>query len=101
MSNYYPPPPPQFPGNAGNVVQNYVQAPLGYRPPKKTSAVTFLLALFLGPLGIHRFYLGHVGLGFLYLFTAGLFGIGWIVDCFGAWAFTRRVNYRNGWGYVD
>ena len=33
-------------------------------------------------IGGHRFYFGHIGLGLLYLFTAGLFGIGWFVDLF-------------------
>ena len=28
----------------------------------------------------HKFYEGKIGMGFLYLFTAGLFGIGWIID---------------------
>ena len=28
----------------------------------------------------HKFYEGKIGMGFLYLITAGLFGIGWIID---------------------
>ena len=43
--------------------------------------VDFLLCFFLGILGIHKFREGKVGLGLLYLFTGGLCGIGWIVDC--------------------
>lgn len=42
--------------------------------------VEFLLCLFLGILGVHKFYVGKIGMGLLYLFTAGLFGIGWIID---------------------
>ena len=34
----------------------------------------------LGVFGAHRFYVGQVGMGFLYLFTLGLFGIGDVVD---------------------
>ena len=41
----------------------------------------FFLCLFLGYLGAHKFYEGKVGMGILYLFTLGLCGIGWIVDC--------------------
>lgn len=35
--------------------------------PQKDKVVAALLALFLGGLGIHRFYLGHNREGFLYL----------------------------------
>lgn len=34
---------------------------------EKTRLSAALLAMFLGSLGVHRFYLGHVGLGFVYL----------------------------------
>ncbi|MDE5565284.1 MAG: TM2 domain-containing protein [Oscillospiraceae bacterium] len=40
----------------------------------------FFLCLFLGYLGVHKFYEGRILSGFLYLFTGGLFGIGWLVD---------------------
>lgn len=39
-----------------------------------------LIAIFLGWLGGYRFYKKQTLLGVLYLFTFGLFGIGWIVD---------------------
>lgn len=38
------------------------------------------LAVFLGWAGGYRFYKKQKGLGFLYLLTFGLFGIGWLVD---------------------
>ncbi len=41
----------------------------------------FLLCLFLGFLGVHKFAEKKMKLGILYLFTLGLFGIGWIYDC--------------------
>ena len=47
---------------------------------KKNKIVALLLCIFLGWMGVHRFYVGKVGTGILYLLTAGLFGIGWIVD---------------------
>lgn len=37
-------------------------------------------SIFLGYLGAHRFYEGKVILGIIYLFTFGLFGIGWFID---------------------
>ncbi len=40
----------------------------------------FFLCLFLGFFGAHKFYEGKSGMGVLYLFTMGLFGVGVIVD---------------------
>jgi len=48
----------------------------------KSKLVAYLLWFFLGVFGIHRFYLGKVGSGILYLFTFGIFGIGWFIDLF-------------------
>lgn len=42
--------------------------------------VSLLLCVFLGCIGAHRFYEKKIGTGILYLFTFGLFGIGWFVD---------------------
>lgn len=42
--------------------------------------LAFVLCLFLGYLGVHKFYEGKVGMGILYLFTGGLFFIGYIID---------------------
>jgi TM2 domain-containing membrane protein YozV len=47
---------------------------------EKNSLVVFLLCVFLGYLGIHRFYVGKTGTGLLWLFTGGLFVIGWFID---------------------
>ena len=46
----------------------------------KNKWVAFLLCLFFGPLGIHKFYEGRVLLGIVYLCTGGLFGIGMLFD---------------------
>jgi TM2 domain-containing membrane protein YozV len=48
----------------------------------KSKFVAYVLWFFLGLIGGHKFYLGKVGMGILYLFTGGLFGIGWIIDLF-------------------
>lgn len=39
-----------------------------------------LLAIFLGWLGVYRFYKKQWLLGVVYLFTGGIAGIGWIID---------------------
>ena len=47
---------------------------------EKSRLVAFLLAFFLGGLGIHRFYVGKTGSGILWLCTGGLFLIGVLID---------------------
>lgn len=53
------------------------------REKKEVNRITaLLLCIFLGYFGAHKFYEGNVGMGVLYMFTFGLFGVGWIVDIF-------------------
>ncbi len=42
--------------------------------------LTWILLTFLGLFGIHRFYMGKVFTGLLYLLSAGLFGLGILWD---------------------
>lgn len=46
----------------------------------KSRTAALLLCIFLGEFGAHRFYVGKIGTGILYACTAGLFGIGAIID---------------------
>ena len=48
----------------------------------KSLGIAYLLWFFFGILGIHKFYLGRIGMGILYLLTGGFFGIGWFIDLF-------------------
>lgn len=61
---------------------------------KMSPIVNFCVTLLLGWLGIHKFAEGKVGMGVLYLFTFGLFGIGWIVDIVKAGIRLER-NFQN------
>ena len=46
----------------------------------KNRLAALLLCFFLGTLGLHRFYVGKLITGVIWLLTLGIFGIGVIVD---------------------
>lgn len=58
----------------------------------KSTLTAYLLWFFLGLLGAHKFYLGKTGMGILYIFTGGLFGIGMLIDLF---TLAGQVNTYN------
>lgn len=49
---------------------------------RKNKWIALILWFFFGVYGGHKFYEGKIIMGLVYFFTAGLFGIGWIVDLF-------------------
>lgn len=66
---------------ADETVPDYVAPAVMPGADKPLNWLTLLLlCIFVGGAGIHRFYAGKIGTGILYLFTGGLFGIGWLID---------------------
>lgn len=62
----------------GEEVEDYVAPEVPVET--KDWMTTFLLCLFCGWACVHRYYVGKIGTGILYTLTAGLFGIGYLVD---------------------
>ena len=57
-----------------------------------STAYLLWILSFGGALGLHRFYLGRIGTGLLWMFTGGLAGIGGIFDLFYIPAMVREAN---------
>ncbi|HBC58312.1 MAG TPA: hypothetical protein DCZ03_14220 [Gammaproteobacteria bacterium] len=53
--------------------RRYQSGPISY-------TFAWILLTFLGIFGLHRMYLGKWISGFIYLFTGGLFVVGWLYD---------------------
>lgn len=62
-----------IPSMARDADRRYVAGPTDYN-------LCWILLTFLGVFGIHRFYMGKILTGLIYLLTLGLFGIGVLYD---------------------
>ena len=51
-----------------------------FRHEAKRTLVLLLVCVFAGVYGVHRFMQHKILSGILFLFTGGLFGIGWFID---------------------
>ena len=68
------------------------QADSSYAVGAINYTVTWVLLVFLGPLGLHRFYLGKPWTGLLFLLTCGIFLIGVIYDW---WTVNEQIFKEN------
>ncbi|MDD3422564.1 MAG: NINE protein [Bacilli bacterium] len=70
----------------------------------KSRLVAILLCFFLGTFGVHRFYVGKVGTGVVWLLTCGCLGIGFLVDLImiACGSFTdKEGKFVKFWGVDD
>ena len=65
----------------------------------KSKVVALILSIFLGELGIDRFYLGYIGTGILKLITCGGFGIWWLIDLI--MIATGKLKPKDGSEYTE
>lgn len=67
-----------------------------YRTRRKDPQIILITALlgFVGVAGVHRFIMGQIVMGLLYLFTAGLCFIGTIVDLVNYQKLTFEYNQQ-------
>src|SRR5580698_6389005 len=68
------------------------RADLRYQAGPYDYTLAWIFLTFFGYLGLHRFYLGKILSGVLYLLTVGLFGIGLVYDF---WTLNGQISERN------
>ena len=72
--------PEKYGGKSETTPKDLVQAPSNSEPSDKDFITTLLICVFLGGLGVHRFFVDKMGTGVLMLVTLGGLGIWWIID---------------------
>ena len=68
-----------------------------YLEGEKNYTLSWVLLTFTGIFGFHRFYMGKIGTGLIYLCTLGLFGIGIIYDYWTLNEQISSVNHENSY----
>lgn len=74
-----------IPGMDRDADLRFQSGPLDYN-------LAWILLTFLGIFGVHRFYMGKLISGLVYLLTGGLLGLGWLYDL---WTLNEQVSRRN------
>jgi TM2 domain-containing membrane protein YozV len=74
-----------IPGMDRRADARYVEGPKDY-------TIAWALLVFLGFFGAHRFYMGKIGTGILWLLTIGLLGLGYLYDL---WTLNGQVSEVN------
>lgn len=78
-----------IPGMDRDASLRYEIGPIDY-------SLAWILLTFLGPLGIHRFYMGKIITGLIYLVTGGLFLLGVLYDFWTLNGQVSEANLRSG-----
>jgi TM2 domain-containing membrane protein YozV len=68
------------------------EADLRFRPGPVDYTAAWLLLTFLGPLGLHRMYMGKWLTGVVWLLTGGLFLVGYLYDY---WTLNDQITVVN------
>jgi TM2 domain-containing membrane protein YozV len=76
-----------IPGMNDDADYRYIEGDVDYN-------LAWIFLTFLGAFGIHRFYMGKVITGIIYLLTLGLFGLGILYDYWTLNEQIDRVNYE-------
>ncbi len=74
-----------LPGMERSAERRYVPGPVNY-------SLAWVLLTYLGVFGIHRFYLGKIWTGLLYLLTGGFFAVG---ICYDFWTLNGQISEVN------
>lgn len=74
-----------IPGMNEQADRRFKEGPLDYN-------LAWILLVFLGVFGVHRFYMGKFVTGIIWLLTGSLFGLGWLYDL---WTLNDQLNELN------
>lgn len=68
------------------------EADLKYKDGPINYNIAWILLVYLGILGVHRFYMGKWISGIIWLCTGGLFTLGWLYDF---WTLNQTISIQN------